>query len=210
MSYLNRIIAEGEHQQQDFKFKISDSRKIARTLSAFANTDGGRLLIGVKDNGRIVGVRGLEEAHMVEGAAELYCTPNVEVSFHFHEDSGKQVLEALVQPSNKKPHFVNEENGRKVAYFRQADENFPANSVLVKYWRFQHAEQAKSVAIKEREQRLLYFLQEHPYITVKRYAALAKLSFAQAENMLATFMHWGVISWHYNGKFFEYYLSENE
>ena len=48
--YIHALIAEGEHQQQDFKFEISDARKIAKTLSAFANTDGGRLLIGVKDN----------------------------------------------------------------------------------------------------------------------------------------------------------------
>lgn len=54
--YLQQLIAEGEHQQQDFKFEISDARKIARSLSAFSNTDGGRLLIGVKDNGRIAGV----------------------------------------------------------------------------------------------------------------------------------------------------------
>ncbi|WP_302323539.1 helix-turn-helix domain-containing protein, partial [Bacteroides caecimuris] len=47
--YIHALIAEGEHQQQDFKFEISDARKIAKTLSAFANTDGGRLLIGVKD-----------------------------------------------------------------------------------------------------------------------------------------------------------------
>ena len=46
--YLQQLIAEGEHQQQDFKFEISDARKIARSLSAFSNTDGGRLLIGVK------------------------------------------------------------------------------------------------------------------------------------------------------------------
>lgn len=38
---LHRLIAQGEHQQQDFKYEISDARKIARTLSAFANTDGG-------------------------------------------------------------------------------------------------------------------------------------------------------------------------
>ena len=50
---LHHLIAQGEHQQQDFKYEISDVRKIARTLSAFANTDGGRLLIGVKDNGKI-------------------------------------------------------------------------------------------------------------------------------------------------------------
>ena len=37
--YIHALIAEGEHQQQDFKFEISDARKIAKTLSAFSNTD---------------------------------------------------------------------------------------------------------------------------------------------------------------------------
>ena len=73
--YIHALIAEGEHQQQDFKFEISDARKIAKTLSAFANTDGGRLLIGVKDNGKIAGVRSEEEKYMIEAAAQLYCVP---------------------------------------------------------------------------------------------------------------------------------------
>jgi len=49
-NYLRKLIAEGENQHLDFKYCVSDSRKIARTLSAFANSDGGRLLIGVRDN----------------------------------------------------------------------------------------------------------------------------------------------------------------
>jgi predicted HTH transcriptional regulator len=53
---LKKLIAGGENQQLDFKFCVSDSRKIARTLAAFANSDGGRLLIGVKDNGSIAGI----------------------------------------------------------------------------------------------------------------------------------------------------------
>lgn len=57
---IEALIEQGEHQQLDFKFEVSDSKKIARTLSAFANTDGGRLLIGVKDNGNISGVRSEE------------------------------------------------------------------------------------------------------------------------------------------------------
>ena len=69
--YIHALIAEGEHQQQDFKFEISDARKIAKTLSAFANTDGGRLLIGVKDNGKIAGVRSEEEKYMIEAATLL-------------------------------------------------------------------------------------------------------------------------------------------
>ena len=56
MAWILKFIEEGEHQQQDFKLRIDDSRKIAKTLVAFANTDGGRLLIGVKDNGTIAGV----------------------------------------------------------------------------------------------------------------------------------------------------------
>jgi hypothetical protein len=64
--YIKSKILEGEHQQLDFKFEISDSRKIARTLVAFSNTDGGTLLIGVKDNGKIAGVRSEEEFYMVQ------------------------------------------------------------------------------------------------------------------------------------------------
>ena len=44
-SYIHKLIAQGEHQQQDFKFEISDSKKIARSLAAFSNTDGGKLLV---------------------------------------------------------------------------------------------------------------------------------------------------------------------
>ena len=82
--YIYSLIAEGEHQQQDFKFEISDARKIARTFSAFANTDGGKLLVGVKDNGRIAGIRSEEEMYMVETAAQLYCIPEIKYTMQVH------------------------------------------------------------------------------------------------------------------------------
>ena len=72
---IEALIEQGEHQQLDFKFEVSDSKKIARTLSAFANTDGGRLLIGVKDNGNISGVRSEEEYYMIEAASKMYTRP---------------------------------------------------------------------------------------------------------------------------------------
>ena len=40
--YIQRLIDEGEHEQQDFKFQISDVHKIAHSVSAFANNRGGR------------------------------------------------------------------------------------------------------------------------------------------------------------------------
>lgn len=209
MATLHQKILEGEHQQQDFKFAINDSRKIARTLSAFANTDGGRLLIGVKDNGNISGVRSDEEIHMIEAAADYYSKPEIEVQYQHHDVNGKQVLEVIVPQSKNKPHFVKEDGGNLVAYFRKDDENFPANNVLIKLWRL-HQREPKTVALREKEIQLLAFLREHPFITLKRYAQLAGVSVAQAENLLATFIRWGLIAWQFNGRNFEYSLAPEE
>lgn len=69
--YIQQLVNEGEHIHQDFKFEISDAHKIAKSLSAFANTEGGRLLVGVKDNGKIAGIRSEEEIYMIEAAATM-------------------------------------------------------------------------------------------------------------------------------------------
>ena len=71
--YIQDLILEGEHEHQDFKYQITDARKIARSIAAFANNSGGHLLIGVKDNGNIAGVRSEEEIYMIETAAQMYC-----------------------------------------------------------------------------------------------------------------------------------------
>ena len=94
---MQRLIEEGEHEHQDFKFAISDARKIARSVSAFANNDGGSLLIGVKDNGVIAGVRNDEDIYVVEQAAQMYCEPSVDVRFEaFRTDPGVVVIRASV------------------------------------------------------------------------------------------------------------------
>ena len=116
--YIHALIAEGEHQQQDFKFEISDARKIAKTLSAFANTNGGRLLIGVKDNGKIAGVRSEEEKYMIEAAAQLYCVPEVEYSLQTYIVEGRQVLVATIEETPHKPVYAKDETGKPLAYLR--------------------------------------------------------------------------------------------
>ena len=91
--HIRELIAEGENQKLDFKYCVSDSRKIARTLSAFANTDGGRLLIGVRDNGSIADIRSNEEIYMVDTAAHILCRPVIEYSLRQHVIGGKTILE---------------------------------------------------------------------------------------------------------------------
>ena len=90
--YIKNLISQGEHQQLDFKYEISDSKKIARTFSAFANTEGGKILIGVKDNGIITGIRTDEEYYMIDSAC-LFCKPEIKYKAKKWCIEGRWILE---------------------------------------------------------------------------------------------------------------------
>ena len=105
--YIASLIEEGEHEHQDFKFAISDARKIARSISAFANNGGGRLLVGVKDNGVIAGVRNEEDIYVIEQAAEMYCRPSQEIRVTaFRTEGDKTVLRIEIDRSPVRPVVV--------------------------------------------------------------------------------------------------------
>lgn len=53
---VSDLIKKGESETLEFKRKLNDS--VYKTLSAFANTDGGILLLGVDDDGNIYGFSG--------------------------------------------------------------------------------------------------------------------------------------------------------
>ena len=57
--------------------------------------------MGVKDNGKIAGVRSEEEAYMIEAAAKLYCKPQVEFSIRNYIIENKTVLEVCRAPGDR-------------------------------------------------------------------------------------------------------------
>ena len=165
---IEDLIAQGEHQQQDFKYKVTDAVKLARSVSAFANTDGGRLLIGVRDDGTIHGVRSEEEIFMMHAAACKYCTPEPTIQFETlhvptepHGGRLRTVVICTISPSVQRPVFALEE-GRKTAYIRVADENIVASPVHLAIWRQEARLQGEAYADSPAEHRLLAALAQHP------------------------------------------------
>ena len=53
---VHQLIAQGEGRRIDFKEETIRPRKLAETLVALANAEGGTILVGVDDNGQVVGV----------------------------------------------------------------------------------------------------------------------------------------------------------
>lgn len=191
--YIHALIAEGEHQQQDFKFEISDARKIAKTLSAFSNTNGGCLLIGVKDNGRIAGVRSDEEKYMIEAAAQLYCLPKIHYSMKTFHVEGRSVLVVQIDESEVKPVYAKDENGKPLAYIRIKDENILATSVHLKVWQQSENTKGELIQYTEREQLLLDLLEKDSTLSLNRYCRQAKVSRRAAEHLLAKFIRFDII-----------------
>lgn len=184
--YIKKLIEEGEHQMLDFKFEISDSKKIARTLVAFANTDGGRLLIGVKDNGSISGIRSEEEKYMIESAAQMYCNPIVKFQTREWVVNGKTVLEVIV-PKNKNKHKAPDHNNIYKVYIRVKDQNILADRILLKIWKYQNNKHNINVTFTEAEMFLLKYLNSNERITLEEFSIKAKISRKEAERILINF-----------------------
>ncbi|MCQ2975224.1 MAG: ATP-binding protein [Bacteroidales bacterium] len=193
VSQLYTLISGGESQTLDFKFAITDSKKIAKSLSAFANTDGGSLLIGVKDNGVIAGTDGDEEYYMIETAAQIYCRPEVRFSAHLINVGEKNVLKIDIPKGKSRPYCAKDNNDKWLAYVRVKDENVCADRIIFQSWKNQNS--SKSLAIKYRRHQdfVMKYLEEKNKISVQEVSKYLELKRYEAENVLISLMTASVI-----------------
>lgn len=188
------LIKEGEHQRLDFKFRIDDSKKIARTLAAFANTDGGKLLIGVKDNGKITGVDPTEEIHMIEAAAEMYCSPKLAFESRVWQEDMKLVLEITVEKTAVRPVMARDEEGKWKAYVRREDHTLLANKILLNVWKYKKKEQPKPEKIGTEETQLLGMISENEPVTLSKLYRLSKLEKSAVDRLVVLFICWDLVT----------------
>lgn len=204
MNHIKELIKQGEHQQLDFKFEISNSKKIARTLSAFSNTDGGKLLIGVKDNGKISGIQSEEEIYMIKGAADLFCKPPIPVQIDSWDEKGKTVLEVTIKKADNRPIFAKDESGKWRAWIRKDDENFIANRILIKSWARKKRKKGILLEMTIKEKIFLEYLNKNQIINFSKLRRITNSTRFQTENMLVNFLSLDIIEQDYlsNGIFY--------
>lgn len=73
---IENQIALGKSAQFDFFSDLEDLKAVFNTISAFANTDGGILVIGVKSNKKIVGVYPSEVIERIKNESVKYLSPS--------------------------------------------------------------------------------------------------------------------------------------
>jgi predicted HTH transcriptional regulator len=203
--YLLGLIREGEHQQQDFKYRVSDACKLAKSVSAFANTDGGRLLIGVRDDGYLAGVRSEEEIFMMHQAAYKFCKPEPSIKFDtFHVD-GRTIVIATVPPSDKRPVCAQNDEGKMRAYIRIKDENIVASPVHLALWRESQKPQGSVLTYNDNIKKLLNVMEGSQ--TLNQIVRLSKLPRHKVITLLARLIRFGTARWEYTNQQFLFSLT---
>lgn len=204
--YLQRLILEGEHLQQDFKYRVSDARKLAKSVSAFANTDGGRLLIGVRDDGHMSGVRDEEEIFMMHQAAYRYCRPEASIKFDTFHVEGRTIVIATVPPSDKRPICAINDDGRQRAYIRIADENIVASPVHLAIWRESENTQGAMMTYTDTVQKLITTMQDQR-LTLNQLVRRSAIPRHKVITILARLIRFHVAQWEYINQEFLFCLA---
>lgn len=194
---LEQLIAQGENTTLEFKSTIDSAAKIAKTLTAFANTKGGTLLVGISDNGNITGILSeLQEMQKIEHAAQFICEPPIELSYQTLHAGTKLVLLITIAESADKPHYVKETPGKQIAYVRAKDKSVPAGKGMLHLLHIENTIQNVQLLHARHVKTLLTFLRTNEFVTAKRYAKLINISEDRAGKILKDLCLNGVLLLH--------------
>ncbi|MVM35215.1 ATP-binding protein [Spirosoma sp. HMF4905] len=186
---LDNLIIQGEHTRLEFKRQLSSPGRIARTLAAFANTSGGILLIGVADNGKIVGVSSeFREIEKIEQATDQLIEPALAISYETIAPDGRMLLIISVGESIEKPHYVVDEAGKRTIYVRAKDKSVPTSKLIIT------PDMATSELIKSPMARtLIQYLRKNEHITADKFAKLINISDYRAGKLLRQLAERGLL-----------------
>ena len=203
---IEKLASLKESNNLEFKESTGQLDRSMETLCAFLNCEGGTILYGVKDNGKIAGVRSDEEQYMIEAAARLYCRPEVSYSTQTYQVEGRSVLLVQIDESDRKPVYAKDEAGKYLAYLRIKDENILATPVHLRIWQQSKSPQGELMEYTEREQLLLDLLEQNDRLSLNRYCRLARLSRRAAEHLLAKLIRYDIVEPVFEGHKFHFKL----
>ncbi len=188
---LFELIEQGEGLKVEFKRKFSTFEKMAKEMIALANTKGGRILVGVDDNGKIIGIESEKEiAELIEITSREYCQPPVVYSIDFIGLKEKDIAVITVGESEFKPHrlqdYLPELNLSKArVYVRVKDKSLLAGKELIKLMQTNlQGRGLKNYEIGKCEKIAFELLEKQESITVKDLKVAANISYRRASRTL--------------------------
>ncbi|MBN2598402.1 MAG: putative DNA binding domain-containing protein [Marinifilaceae bacterium] len=118
---IPELIAKGESKILEFKEALPKNESIAKTVIAFSNTGGGKLIVGVNDKREVVGIDDTLIFEMQDKIASIIadnCSPGIMPEIYNVNSDGKLVLVIEVVRGNLKPYFLKSQGKVDGTYIR--------------------------------------------------------------------------------------------
>lgn len=187
---LKELVRRGESESLEFKLKANHPEKIIREVVAFANSNGGILLVGVSDDKSIPGLKFVdEEEYILVRAIDKFCTPKINYRLErISVSNDREVLVFRIPKSIEKPHYVltNPDSEQKKAYIRLQDKSIQASKEVRQILKWKDKAQNVQFRYGRKEEILMKYLGENQTITVAILAQIAKIPLWLASKTLIT------------------------
>lgn len=166
--WLKDLVNNGEGQQLEFKLRATYPDKLVREIIAFANTRGGKLLIGIDDDGRLAGVKYPEEESLVVMRALIKHTrPRIQVKYMYVRLTEKRwVVVFDVPESKRKPIKFMETRNQLWYYIRFEDKSLRASREAEGILKLQSMKATVSFTYGETENKILKALERKNAMTL--------------------------------------------
>ena len=142
---LFQEIQAGESKTTEFKLMLpARNEKYIKTLVAFANTVGGKLIIGIDDEAHsIVGVsEATEVMDMIASTLSQTCLPILTPNIHKRNINGKDIVIVEIYPGSNTPYYIKSQGVDKGTYVRVGATTHHADEVMIRELQLRGASQS--------------------------------------------------------------------
>ena len=127
---IKQLIATGEDSRCEFKSQLSSKRDLAQDLSAFGNSGGGVMLVGVADDGEVLGLESEqlgEYQQTIANVASDNIQPALQLTIQNLQIENRRLLSVTIEASNSAPYMADGEG----YYIRQDTSIRPASPTML-------------------------------------------------------------------------------
>ena len=135
-SDILHIIHRGEGKTCEFKVTLPTKGQLAQSAIAFANTAGGKIIIGIQDKtGKIIGISEEDALHFPDRITDaIYdsCYPAILPEIYIERIDEKMVLVTEIYPGSLKPYYLRRKGYERGVYIRVGATNKPADAEMIR------------------------------------------------------------------------------
>ena len=109
---IKQLIATGEDSRCEFKSQLPSKRDLAQDLSAFGNSGGGVMLVGVADDGEVLGLESEqlgEYQQTIANVASDNIQPALQLTIQNLQIENRRLLSVTIEASNSAPYMADGE-----------------------------------------------------------------------------------------------------